>query len=78
MDLKKKSGPALKNTNTVKNMIARLSSDEMSVDNFFDSHRKGLKSVAVMAAGAMRIRLCTDPSYSTPNEKFEVASSCSA
>src|SRR6478672_9540900 len=52
-------------------MSPRLSREDKSVEIFFDSQRKGRKSVAVIAAGASLARLYADPSYSTPREKVE-------
>ena len=71
-------GPALKNTDKVKNMITILSMDDKMVDTFFDSQIKGRYRVAIIAAGAIFTRLPNEPSYSTPSEKLEPASSCSA
>src|SRR5688572_17263826 len=60
-------GPAFHIVNKVKNIRARLSSEDKSVESFFDSQINGLYKVATIAAGAIRARLLIDPSNSTPS-----------
>ena len=75
MVLKKRITPTFLKTYKVNIISARLSSEDKSVDNFFDSHINGRKSVAIIAAGAIFARLPELPSNSTPNEKFDCTNS---
>ena len=63
--------PTFIKTKMVSSIKARLSNEDNKVDNYFDSHRNGLKSVAIIAAGASLAKLFTLPSNSTPKEKFD-------
>lgn len=73
MILKNFIGPVFRNTYKVKNIRHKLSSEEKSVDIFFDSHKKGRNKLAAIAAGAIFIKLTTEPSNSTPRLKFDSA-----
>ena len=77
--LKKLRNPDLRIMLKVSNISARLSKEESKVLNFRVSHKKGRYKVAIIAAGAIFIRLVTDPSNSTPKSKFDPAiSACAA